>query len=112
MFGGKNAVEAVYNLIDPERQVDPLVNEDCPLISSQLKFRFSVRPTTKEGKHEHRTMGDAEESLLDRQQFLQKHPNLSKGSSGEILLSGDHWIVREPGETMGSVQVKDGREER
>lgn len=51
--------------------------------SYESKFRQNVRESFKDGKHEHRTMGYADEPLPDPQQFLKKQqtntkPNVSK----------------------------------
>jgi hypothetical protein len=47
-------------------------------ISYESKFKSNVRESFKDGKHEHRTMGYAEEPLPDPQEFLKKKPNDSK----------------------------------
>ena len=44
-------------------------------ISHESKFKSNVRESFKDGKHEHRTMGYAEEPVPDPQQFLKKKQN-------------------------------------
>ncbi|CAF2764994.1 unnamed protein product [Rotaria sp. Silwood2] len=64
--------ESVYNLI-------PRAEVHVPKASGYVsKFNQNVRESFKEGKHEHRTMGYAEEPVLDPQHFLKKHQNDTK----------------------------------
>ncbi|CAF3376893.1 unnamed protein product [Rotaria sp. Silwood1] len=70
--GAHQQEESVYNLI-------PRVQVQAPKPPRyESKFKSNVRETFKEGKHEHRTMGYAEEPLPDPQQFLKKKQNESK----------------------------------
>ena len=68
------------------RHDDPFLSEEWQLLSYESKFHSNVQQTDKEGKHEHRTMGNAEEHLSDPQQFLKKHPQPRKESLGELCL--------------------------
>ncbi len=63
----------------------PLINI---FLSYESKFQSNVRDSFKEGKHEHRTMGYADEPVPDPQQFLKKKQNASKatGSSSRMSL--------------------------
>ncbi|CAF2393753.1 unnamed protein product [Rotaria sp. Silwood2] len=64
--------ESVYNLI-------PRAEVHVPKASGYVsKFNQNVRESFKEGKHEHRTMGYAEEPVPDPQHFLKKHQNDTK----------------------------------
>ena len=69
-----------------KRHHNPFLSEEWQLLSYESKFHSNVQQTDKEGKHEHRTMGNAEEHLPDPQQFLKKHPQPSKESLGELCL--------------------------
>ncbi|CAF2377442.1 unnamed protein product [Rotaria sp. Silwood2] len=70
--GAHQQEESVYNLI-------PRVQVQAPKPPRyESKFKSNVRESSKEGKHEHRTMGYAEEPLPDPQQFLKKKQNDSK----------------------------------
>ncbi|CAF3292707.1 unnamed protein product [Rotaria socialis] len=64
--------ESVYNLI-PRNEIRP------PKASCYVsKFNPDVREKFNEGKHEHRTMGYAEEPVPGPQQFLKKNQNNTK----------------------------------
>jgi thioredoxin-related protein len=81
--------ESVYNLI-PRSEVRASKSFRYILIhhfsvylnhisnSYESKFKQNVRESFKGGKHEHRTMGYAEEPVPDPQQFLKKHQNDTK----------------------------------
>ncbi|CAF2146833.1 unnamed protein product [Rotaria magnacalcarata] len=76
--GAHQQEESVYNLI-------PRVQVQAPKPPRyESKFKSTVRESFKDGKHEHRTMGYADEPVPDPQQFLKKKQNESKTMASSV----------------------------
>ena len=52
-----------------------VVTRGCLVISYESRFKSDVRASFKDAKHEHRTMGYADEPVPDPQQYLKKQVN-------------------------------------